>query len=90
MEKTIIILEFQAGNDKKYEVERIWDNVIYTRKSKDHLLDFYYQVSYNSCFEEENTGESTLTIQYIWKLISTFHKNNAKKLRATSLSVNTV
>lgn len=36
-------VKFKASdNSKKYEVEGIWDSVIYVKESKDHLLSFYY------------------------------------------------
>ena len=38
-------LEFEAGNNEEYEVERIRDNAMYAIKSKaGHLLELYYLV----------------------------------------------
>ena len=38
-------LEFEASNDKEYEVDGIWDNVVYAKESAaGQLLGFYYLV----------------------------------------------
>ena len=31
MDKKVIDLKLEAGNRKQYEVERIWDNVVYIK-----------------------------------------------------------
>ena len=36
--------EFEAGNNKKYKVEVIWDNAVYTNKVKGYLLSLDYLV----------------------------------------------
>ena len=38
-------LEFEAGDDKKYEVDGIWDSAIYAKESAGQLLGLYYLVS---------------------------------------------
>ena len=50
-------LEFKAGNNKKYEVGGIWDNVIYARESARQLPGLYYLVLWKNYPEEENTWE---------------------------------
>ena len=38
--------EFEAGNDKEYKVERIWDSAVYAKKSAaGHLSSLYYMIS---------------------------------------------
>ena len=54
-----------------------------------HLLGLYYLVSWKSYPKEENTWEPTLAVQYLWKLISTFHKDNPAKPTATSPPIDT-
>ena len=51
------LAELDAGEDSgKYEVEAIWDNAVYAKKSKSgHLLGLYYLVSWKGYPEEENT-----------------------------------
>ena len=33
MNDTLLIFEFKAGDDKKYEVDGIWDSAIYAKES---------------------------------------------------------
>ena len=50
------VTEFEAGNNEKYEVERIWDSTVYVKESAvDHLLGFYYLISQKSYSKEENS-----------------------------------
>ena len=38
--------EFEAGNNKEYEVEGIWDNAVYAKESvAGHLPGLYYLIS---------------------------------------------
>ena len=48
--KTVEQLEFKDSSDnKEYEMEGIWDSVVYARELEaDHLLGLYYLVSWNS------------------------------------------
>ena len=39
------MLEFKIGNNKKYNIEVIQDNVVYTKKVGRHLLGLYYLVA---------------------------------------------
>ena len=48
-------LEFNAGNIEEYKLEAIWNNVVYTKESKDHLLGLYYLIAYKGYFKEKNT-----------------------------------
>ena len=63
-EKIVEHLELEAGGDnKKYEVESICDNAVYTKESEAGLLTgFYYLVSWKSYLEDKNTWESTSTV----------------------------
>ena len=42
---TQLNFEFEAGNDKKYEVNSIWDSAVYARESAKQLPRLYYLVS---------------------------------------------
>ena len=46
--------EFEAGNNKEYEVDSIWDNAVYAKKSAGQLLALYYLVLWKSYPEKEN------------------------------------
>ena len=39
-----IQLEFEAGYDKEYKVNSIWDSVVYAKKLEGQLLRLYYLV----------------------------------------------
>ena len=52
------VQELDAGNkdSKEYEVETIWDSVIYTNKLESgHLLGLYYLVAWKGYFKQKNT-----------------------------------
>ena len=77
--------EFELGNDnKEYEMEAIQDNAVYAKEANGHLQRLYYLVVWKSYLEEENTWEPSLAVIYLWKMVSTFHKNHPKKPTATS------
>ena len=57
--------EFQASNNKKYEVDSIWDSAVYARQLAEQLPGLYYLVSWKSYLKEENTWESASAIQYL-------------------------
>ena len=48
-------LEFEAGNDKEYKVDGIWDNAVYARELAGQLPGLYYLVLWKSYPEKENT-----------------------------------
>lgn len=74
--------KFEAGNKKEYEIKRIWDSTVYTKKSVvDHLPGLYFWKSYP---KKENTWKPISIVQYLQKLLSIFHKNNPDKPAATS------
>ena len=82
-------LEFKAGNNKEYEINRIWDSAVYAKESTiDQLLGFYYLVLWKSYPEEENTKEPILAIQHLQRLVNSYHKDNPEKPTATSFLVN--
>lgn len=39
------VLEFEASNDKKYEVEAIQDSAVYAKEADRYLLGLYYLVA---------------------------------------------
>ena len=43
--KKVTELEFEAGNSKKYEIEVIWNSIVYANKAKGHLPGLYYLVA---------------------------------------------
>ena len=90
IDKDVRQIKFDVGdNDSgKYKVEVIWDSAVYGRESESgHLSGHYYLVSRKEYAEEENTSEPTLAVQYLRKLISSFHKNFPDKPTATSLVI---
>ena len=83
-------LEFEAGNDKEYEINSIQDNAIYTKESTiSQLPRLYYLVSWKGYPEEENTWEPTSAIQQLRRLVIVYHKDIPKKPTAISLPVDT-
>ena len=82
-------LEFKADENEEYDVEWIQDSEVYAKESKaGHLPGLYYLVLWKSYPKEENTWESALAVEYLWKLLSNFHQKNPNKLTATSPPVN--
>ena len=87
---TQLDFEFEAGDDKEYKVDGIQDSAVYARESAiGQLPGLYYLVFWKSYTEEENTWEPALAIQYLWRLVTAYHKNNPEKPTATSAPVNT-
>ena len=49
-------LKFEAGNNKKYEVDNIWDSMVYAKESATGQLPrLYYLVLWKGYPKEENT-----------------------------------
>ena len=89
MNNTQLDFKFEAGNNKEYEVNSIWDSTVYAKESTiGQLPKLYYLVSWKGYPEEENTWEPTLVIQHLQRLITAYHKNNREKPAATSAPVN--
>ena len=55
MNDTKLNFEFEAGDDKEYEVDGIRDSAVYAKESVGQLPGFYYLVSWKGYPEEENT-----------------------------------
>ena len=85
-------IEFDKGDNesRKYEVEVIWDNAVYTRESKSgHLSSLYYLVSWKGYPKEENTWEPASVVGHLRKLINSFHKDYPDTLTATTPAIDT-
>ena len=82
--------KFEAGDNKEYEVDGIWDSTVYTKESAIRQLPrHYYMVLWKSYPKEENTWEPASAIQQLWRLVTAYHKDNPEKPTATSASVDT-
>ena len=82
--------EFEAGNDKEYEVDGIWDSAVYAKESATgQLPGLYYLVLWKSYPKEENTWEPVLAIQQLQRLFTAYHKDNPEKPTATSAFIDT-
>ena len=83
--KTAEQLEFETGgNNKEYKIEGICDSAVYAWKSEaDHLLYFYYLVSWKGYPKDESIWEPASAVQHLRKLVSTFHKDYHDKPTAT-------
>ncbi len=66
--------EFEAGDNKEYEVEAIIDSAVYGQEANDQMPGLYYLVLWKGYPEEENTWEPSSAVIHLRKLISTFHK----------------
>ena len=55
-------LEFEADNDKEYEVNGIRDSAVYAGESAKQLPGLYYLFLWKDYPEEENTWEPALAI----------------------------
>ena len=60
-----IYLEFEAGNDKKYKFNNIWDSTVYSKELVGQLSGLYYLVSWKSYPKEKNTWKPVLAIQHL-------------------------
>lgn len=77
-------LEFEAGNNEEYKVERIQDSAVHLKESKpDYLSRQYYLVSWKSYLKEVNTWKPASAIQHVWKLLNKFHQKNPDKSTVT-------
>ena len=85
MDEEVRQMEFDASNNNsgEYKVEIIRNNAVYTRESEGHLSGLYYLVSWKGYMEEENLWELVSAVQYLKKLINSFHKDHPNKLTAT-------
>ena len=86
---TKLNFEFEAGDNKEYEVDGIRDSAVYARESAGQLPGLYYLVSWKGYPEEENTWEPASAIQHLRRLVTAYHKDNPEKPTATSVPVDT-
>ena len=86
---TQLDFEFEANDNKKYEVDGIWDSAVYARESATRQLPgLYYLVLWKGYPEEENIWKPISAIQHLWKLVTAYHKDNPEKPTATFAPVN--
>ena len=85
-EKIVEQLEFKAGsNNKEYGVESICNSAVYARESEaGHLPGLYYLVSWKGYPKDKSIYEPASVVQYLRKLVSTFHKDHPDKPTVTS------
>ncbi len=57
--------EFEAGDNKEYEVKAIIDSMVYGQQANDQMPGLYYLVSWKSYPEEENTWEPSSAVIYL-------------------------
>ncbi len=77
--------EFEAGDNKEYEVKAIINSAVYGQQANNsQILVLYYFVLWKSYPEEENPWEPSSVVIHLQKLISTFHKEHPEKSTATS------
>ena len=77
VDKKVTKLELKVnGNNKKYQVEAIWDNTIYANEAKVHLPNFYHIVIWISCLIEKNSLKPILLLYHLRKLNSLFYNNH--------------
>ncbi len=50
-------VEFEAGDNKEYEVEAIIDSVVYGQQANDQIPGLYYLILWKGYPEKENTWE---------------------------------
>ncbi len=77
-------VEFEAGDNKEYEVEAIIDSAVYCQQANDQMPGLYYLVLWKDYPEEENTWKPSSAVIHLRKLISTFHKEHPEKPTVTS------
>ena len=83
-------LKFDAGNNKKYEVDGIWNSAVYAKKSAKQLSGLYYLVLWKTYPKKENIWEPVLAIQHLWRLVIVFYKDNSEKPIATFVPVDMI
>ena len=79
--------EFNAGDDKEYEIEAIKDSAVYAKEAEGQLPGLYYLVSWKGYPEEESTWKPSSAVMHLRKMISTFYKDYPEKPTAISFSL---
>lgn len=55
-------MSMQSSYNNRLKTKRIWGNMIYTKKTKDHLLGLYYLVLWKDYSKAENIWEPITAI----------------------------
>ena len=76
--------EFEARDNKEYEVKAIIDSTVYDQQADDEISGLYYLILWMGYPKKENTWEPLLAVIHLRKLISTFHKEHPEKPTAIS------
>ena len=88
--KTLQLVFKDEEEGEEYKAEAICNNTVYSKElESDQLQGLYHLISWKDFPEEENTWEPVLAIQYLRRLVSTFHEENSDKPTANSTPVNT-
>lgn len=57
--------EFEADDNKNYEMEAIQDSEVYAKKADRYLPELYYLIVWKDYPKEENTWKSALAVMYL-------------------------
>ena len=72
MNKFAKVIEFKAGDNKKYKVEAIQDSAAYAKETDRHLTGLYYLLTWKGYPENKNTWEPFSTIIHPRNIVNTF------------------
>ena len=62
IDKTVLELKFETGDNKEYKMEIIWENTVYANKTKGHIPGLYYFLVWKKYFKKENIWETSSVV----------------------------